>query len=310
MGLAWCLVLLADSWLDTPTAFGVPMGVLLLFLMLMKTIQNSNRGGSTATPTETAAERARQETLDRHEEAERQRQEQANRDAEAERQRQERIRRNAEEKRLRQDLERRAEENRQRREIAKRKAKEARRITKEAWREHGTELALWVSFAFGIPFLLGVVILVAVQQDDPAMDSVVLLAGMAGFLFVGCGLLWVRRTTSLKHAVRQKMTLPEERGVGYDEKMNFGEADSFAPTWIVRRKGKMFGPFRNGQLVELAKSGKLKPTDAMANSAEGPWVTAQSLEPLKAVFDQHARRRGESSEQMPDRPPPLRGSPR
>ncbi|MFP6574830.1 MAG: hypothetical protein VB912_06725, partial [Pirellulaceae bacterium] len=58
------------------------MGVLVLFFLLMKAIQDSNRGGSTATPTETA-----EESLIR---------EQTNRDAEAERQRQELERRTAE----------------------------------------------------------------------------------------------------------------------------------------------------------------------------------------------------------------------
>ena len=58
--------------------------------------------------------------------------------------------------------------------------------------------------------------------------------------------------------------------------------------YFLKRDSKIHGPLDGGKLVELARAGKLKPSDELASGQEGPWQPAASVSALKAVFDQLA----------------------
>ena len=54
--------------------------------------------------------------------------------------------------------------------------------------------------------------------------------------------------------------------------------------YFVRRQSKVFGPVIGQQIVALAKSGKIHPTDEIATDKNGPWQPATSFGPLQAAF--------------------------
>lgn len=58
--------------------------------------------------------------------------------------------------------------------------------------------------------------------------------------------------------------------------------------YFIRRKGKTHGPVSGQQLVEAAKSSKLKPTDEVATRADGPWKAATKFKALNTVFGELA----------------------
>jgi len=60
------------------------------------------------------------------------------------------------------------------------------------------------------------------------------------------------------------------------------------PGYFLKRGPEIHGPLDGSKLVELARAGKVKPTDELSASQEGPWQLAASVKALKAVFDQMA----------------------
>ena len=56
--------------------------------------------------------------------------------------------------------------------------------------------------------------------------------------------------------------------------------------YFVRRGKKVFGPVSGEQMVGLAKSGKVQPSDEIATDKNGSWQPTTALAPLKAVFQQ------------------------
>lgn len=60
------------------------------------------------------------------------------------------------------------------------------------------------------------------------------------------------------------------------------------PGYFLKRGPEIHGPLDGSKLVELARAGKVKPTDELSASQEGPWQLADSVKALKTVFDQLA----------------------
>ena len=56
--------------------------------------------------------------------------------------------------------------------------------------------------------------------------------------------------------------------------------------YFVRRGEKIFGPVTGEQVIGLARSQKIQPTDQIATDKNGPWQAATALPPLKTVFQQ------------------------
>jgi hypothetical protein len=56
--------------------------------------------------------------------------------------------------------------------------------------------------------------------------------------------------------------------------------------YFVRRQSKVFGPLTGEDVLNLAKSGKVHPTDEIANDRNGPWKPATSIGALQSVFGQ------------------------
>ncbi len=56
--------------------------------------------------------------------------------------------------------------------------------------------------------------------------------------------------------------------------------------YFVRRGEKIFGPVTGEQVIGLARSQKIQPTDQIATDKNGPWQPTTALPPLKAVFQQ------------------------
>ena len=54
--------------------------------------------------------------------------------------------------------------------------------------------------------------------------------------------------------------------------------------YFVRRQSKVFGPVSGEDVLDLAKSGKVHPTDEIATDKNGPWRPATSIGPLQAAF--------------------------
>ena len=55
-------------------------------------------------------------------------------------------------------------------------------------------------------------------------------------------------------------------------------------SYFVKRQSKVFGPVTGQNIVDLAKSGKIQPTDEIATDKNGPWQPATSIRPLQAAF--------------------------
>ena len=55
-------------------------------------------------------------------------------------------------------------------------------------------------------------------------------------------------------------------------------------SYFVKRQSKVFGPVSGENILNLAKSGKVHPTDEIATDKNGPWRPATSIGPLQAAF--------------------------
>ena len=56
-------------------------------------------------------------------------------------------------------------------------------------------------------------------------------------------------------------------------------------SYFVRRQSKVLGPVSGQDIVDLAKAGKVHPTDEIATDKQGPWKPATSIGSLRAVFE-------------------------
>lgn len=61
-------------------------------------------------------------------------------------------------------------------------------------------------------------------------------------------------------------------------------------TYFLKRQSKVHGPVTGDKLFELARSGKVHPTDEISPSKDGPWQSAGSVTALKAIFAKTAQR--------------------
>ena len=56
-------------------------------------------------------------------------------------------------------------------------------------------------------------------------------------------------------------------------------------SYFLKRQSQVHGPLVGDNLLELARSGKVHPTDQISASKEGPWQSAGSVSALKAIFE-------------------------
>lgn len=59
-------------------------------------------------------------------------------------------------------------------------------------------------------------------------------------------------------------------------------------SYFVKRQSKVLGPVGGQNILDLAKSGKIHPTDEIATDKNGPWKPVTSIGPLQAVFGEPA----------------------
>ena len=74
-------------------------------------------------------------------------------------------------------------------------------------------------------------------------------------------------------------------------------------SYFLKRQSQVHGPLVGDNLLELARSGKVHPTDQISASKEGPWQSAGSVSALKAIFEKAVQQPVGESPDSPETPP-------